>query len=154
MQEDFEVETEEIEEAETDRGGLSKGKRALIFVLIALVLAAIVVVLWLFSTYDDYEEMSSIDLANEDETVTEPVFTEELLRQTILDPETGYRSHPKVVSGPYMLTSWDGSTAEFEVNPYYLYGYFFLRSCRNCFPSPQSPQADPGLAGLPGGNLP
>ena len=68
MQEDFEVETEEIEEAETDRGGLSKGKRALIFVLIALVLAAIVVVLWLFSTYDDYEEMSSIDLANEDET--------------------------------------------------------------------------------------
>ena len=68
------------------------------------------------------DDGNGVYLANEDETVTEPVFTEELLRQTILDPETGYRSHPKVVSGPYMLTSWDGSTAEFEVNPYYLYG--------------------------------
>ncbi|MCR5098278.1 MAG: DUF5711 family protein [Lachnospiraceae bacterium] len=72
MQEEYEVETEEISEetteADTDRGGLSNGKRALIFVLIALVLAAIMVVLWLFATYDDYEEMSSVGLANEAET--------------------------------------------------------------------------------------
>lgn len=58
-------------------------------------------------------------LANEDPGVKEPVFNAELLKKTILDPETGYQSHPSVVSGPYMLTSWDGVTAEFEINPYY-----------------------------------
>ena len=58
-------------------------------------------------------------LANEDETVNEPLFTAELLRETILDPETGYMSHPSVVSGPYTLTSWDGETAEFAINPYF-----------------------------------
>lgn len=46
-------------------------------------------------------------------------FTVSLLEKTILDPETGYRSHPSVVSGPYMLTSYDGESAEFEINPYY-----------------------------------
>ncbi len=46
-------------------------------------------------------------------------FTVSLLEETILDPETGYRSHPSVVSGPYVLTSYDGESAEFEVNPYY-----------------------------------
>ena len=49
----------------------------------------------------------------------QPIFTAELLRRTILDPETGYNSHPSVVSGPYMLTSYDGVTAHFELNPYY-----------------------------------
>lgn len=46
-------------------------------------------------------------------------FTAELLKQTILDPETGYLSHPSPVSGPYMLTAYDGTTAEFGINPYY-----------------------------------
>ena len=46
-------------------------------------------------------------------------FTAELLRETLLDPETGYLSHPAVTSGPYRLTAWDGVTAEFEINPYY-----------------------------------
>ena len=46
-------------------------------------------------------------------------FTAELLRQTILDPETGYLSHPGVVSGPYTLTSFDGSVCEFERNTYF-----------------------------------
>lgn len=64
-----------------------------------------------------------IYLANEDKSITEPVFTAELLRKTILDPETGYQSHPSVVSGPYKLTSWDGVTAEFEKNPYYRGNY-------------------------------
>ena len=58
-------------------------------------------------------------LANEDDSVKEPVFNAELLKKTILDPETGYQSHPAIVSGPYMLTSWDGVIAEFEINPYY-----------------------------------
>ncbi len=34
-----------------------------------------------------------------------------------------YRSNPKVVSGPYTLTSWDGTTAEFAVNPNYKGNY-------------------------------
>ena len=46
-------------------------------------------------------------------------FTAELLNKTMLDPDTGYRSHPSAVSGPYMLTSFDGVTAEFEINPYF-----------------------------------
>jgi len=49
----------------------------------------------------------------------EPLFTADLLRKTILDERTGYRSHPSVVSGPYTLVSWDGVTAEFAVNPMY-----------------------------------
>ena len=58
-------------------------------------------------------------LANADPSVTEPIFTAELLKQTILDPETGYATHPKVTSGPYRLVSFDGVTAEFEINPYF-----------------------------------
>ena len=46
-------------------------------------------------------------------------FDAALLKQTVLDPETGYLSHPSAVSGPYVLTSYDGTTAEFEINPYY-----------------------------------
>ena len=58
-------------------------------------------------------------IGNADPAVTEPVFTAELLQKTILDPETGYNSHPKVVSGPYRLLSWDGVTGHFEINEYY-----------------------------------
>lgn len=46
-------------------------------------------------------------------------FTTDLLRSTILDENTGYMSHPGVTSGPYTLTSFDGTTAELELNPYY-----------------------------------
>ena len=48
-------------------------------------------------------------------------FTSELLEKTLLDGETGYLSHPSVVSGPYKLTSFDAasSTAEFEINGHY-----------------------------------
>lgn len=46
-------------------------------------------------------------------------FTAELLRQTMLDPVSGYVSHPSVVSGPYQLVSFDGVTAEFAINPLY-----------------------------------
>jgi len=34
-------------------------------------------------------------------------FTAEILAETILNPETGYRTFPKVVSGPYKLVSFD-----------------------------------------------
>lgn len=43
-------------------------------------------------------------------------FTAELLRQTVLDPENGYRTHPAVTCGPYVLTGFDGVTATFEIN--------------------------------------
>ena len=56
-------------------------------------------------------------LANIDDSVKEPIFTAELLRKTILDPETGYRTFPKISSGPYTLESWDGTTATFAANP-------------------------------------
>ncbi len=37
-------------------------------------------------------------------------FTAELLEKTMLDPETGYSSHPTVTSGPYQLVSYDAAT--------------------------------------------
>lgn len=46
-------------------------------------------------------------------------FTADLLKKTILDPETGYNTHPSVVSGPYVIKSWDGVTGHFEINPYF-----------------------------------
>ena len=48
-----------------------------------------------------------------------PLFTAELLRSTILDETTGYKTHPTVTSGPYLLTSYQSGVAEFEVNPRY-----------------------------------
>lgn len=50
---------------------------------------------------------------------TAGTFTTEALQQTLLDPETGYVTHPKVTSGPYKLISFDGTKAEFEINEYY-----------------------------------
>ena len=60
-----------------------------------------------------------IRIGNEDPSVEEPIYTAELLQRTILDPETGYNSHPKVTSGPYVLTDYDYETAHFEINKYY-----------------------------------
>lgn len=45
-------------------------------------------------------------------------FDAEVLRKTMLDPETGYLSHPSVCSGPYMLESYDGEAVQLTVNPY------------------------------------
>ena len=66
-----------------------------------------------------YDDGQGVYIGNADKTAAEPVFTAELLRKTILDPETGYNSHPSVVSGPYVLRSFDGQTAHFEANPHY-----------------------------------
>lgn len=48
-------------------------------------------------------------------------FTADTLRTTVLDPNTGYLSHPSVTSGPYKLTSYDAqaNVASFEINPFY-----------------------------------
>ncbi len=63
-----------------------------------------------------------IYLTNEDGS-DEPIFTAELLKKTMLDPETGYISHPKVTSGPYKLISYENGVASFEVNEYYKGNY-------------------------------
>lgn len=63
------------------------------------------------------DDGNGIYLTNIDEG--EPVFTAELLRSTILDPQTGYLTHPTVTSGPYRLVSYDGNRAEFELNERY-----------------------------------
>lgn len=71
---------------------------------------------------DDGEGVYIRNIPDEDGTVEEePIFTAELLQETILDPQTGYLSHPSVVSGPYKLVSFDWETreAEFEINEYY-----------------------------------
>lgn len=49
------------------------------------------------------------------------LFTSALLRETILDPEKGYQSHPAVTSGPYQLQSYDAeqAVATFVLNPKY-----------------------------------
>ena len=60
-----------------------------------------------------------IYIGNEDPSVQEPLFTEALLRQTIMDPDTGYNSHPSVSSGPYVLTDYDYRTAHFRINEYF-----------------------------------
>ena len=45
------------------------------------------------------------------------------LQETILNEATGYLSHPSVTSGPYVLTSYDGQTAELALNKYYKGNY-------------------------------
>lgn len=60
-------------------------------------------------------------IRNVDSAIEEPVFTGELLKQTVLDPETGYLSHPTFTCGPYKLTGYDAESGkvDFELNPYY-----------------------------------
>ena len=43
-------------------------------------------------------------------------FSAELLKKTLLDPETGYISHPSVTSGPYQLTAYDGESVTLDLN--------------------------------------
>ena len=47
------------------------------------------------------------------------VFEASTVRSKVLNAKTGYMTHPKVVSGPYTLTSFDGTTAVFSLNKYY-----------------------------------
>ncbi|MBR3334282.1 MAG: hypothetical protein IKG23_08350 [Clostridia bacterium] len=68
-----------------------------------------------------YDDGEGVYIGNEDRTIQEKVFTADLLRSTVMDPENGYLSHPTVGSGPYRLTSWDSETltCTFEINPYF-----------------------------------
>ena len=66
-----------------------------------------------------YDDGKGVYIGNEEPEVTERIFCRELLEKTVMDPENGYLSHPTVGSGPYVLTSWDGVTCTFEINPYY-----------------------------------
>lgn len=65
------------------------------------------------------DDGEGVYICNSAKNAEEPLFTAELLQETILNPETGYMSHPTVVSGPYRLVSFDGETAEFEKNKYF-----------------------------------
>ena len=47
-------------------------------------------------------------------------FSADVLEDTLLDPIDGYMTYPKVSSGPYMLTSYDGRSVELAVNPQYI----------------------------------
>ena len=47
-------------------------------------------------------------------------FTADLLKQTVLDPDTGYAAHPSVTSGPYKMTAYDGKTVWLELNDKYI----------------------------------
>ncbi|MDL2205668.1 ABC transporter substrate-binding protein [Eubacteriales bacterium OttesenSCG-928-N13] len=65
------------------------------------------------------DEGQGIFVRNTDPSVTEPIFTAETLKATIMDPDIGYMAHPSVVSGPYTLESFDWETREavFKINP-------------------------------------
>ncbi len=65
-----------------------------------------------------YDEGSGVFIGNAAGR-NETLFTAERLSSSILNPATGYLSHPNPVSGPYCLVSYDGVTAAFEINPFY-----------------------------------
>ena len=52
-------------------------------------------------------------------------FTAEVLRESLLNPQAGYLSHPAVTSGPYRLVNFDSAAhvALLEINPYYTGNY-------------------------------
>ena len=62
-----------------------------------------------------------VQIENIDKELEEPLFTAQLLRETMLDPESGYLSHPSVVSGAYVMDYYDAEahTAAFSINPYF-----------------------------------
>ena len=66
-----------------------------------------------------FDDGSGVYIGNEDPDVIEKIFSSELLQKTVMDQDSGYLSHPTVGSGPYVLTSWDGQTCTFEINPYF-----------------------------------
>ena len=60
-------------------------------------------------------------IVNENANQPEVPFTTDVLRTTLLDPVSGYMSHPALTSGPYTLVAYDAATGQvdFERNPYY-----------------------------------
>ena len=76
--------------------------------------------------YCDVEDtQKGAQLCNIDPENPEVPFTADILQETIFDEKTGYMSHPKLTSGPYMLTEYDADSGllEFALNPYYKGNY-------------------------------
>lgn len=69
--------------------------------------------------YAVMDEGKGAYLANENDSYNQAMLSADVLRDSIMNPETGYLIHPSPVSGPYCLESFDGVTAEFEINPFY-----------------------------------
>lgn len=65
-----------------------------------------------------YDDGEGVYIGNAERKDLESPFTAELLQETLLG-ENGYLSHPSISSGPYVLVSYDGKTAEFEKNTHY-----------------------------------
>ena len=65
------------------------------------------------------DDGQGVYIRNTENPEGEPLFTADLLKQTLLDETNGYLSHPAVVSGAYRLVSYDGTEVRFELNPYY-----------------------------------
>lgn len=66
-----------------------------------------------------YDDGYGVYLANADTSDPQKLFTADLLRRTLMDPDTGYNSHPSITSGPYVLTAFDGTTCHFRRNASY-----------------------------------
>ena len=66
-----------------------------------------------------YDDGDGCYIDNDNRELEEKLFTAELLKATVMDPEEGYLAYPTVGSGPYRLTGWDGKTCRFEINPYF-----------------------------------
>ena len=72
------------------------------------------------SGYEDPEtgDPLGIKIVNEDGS-DGSLYTADLLKKTILDPQNGYNTFPSVVCGPYVIDSWDGVTGHFHINEYF-----------------------------------
>ena len=66
-----------------------------------------------------YDDGEGVYIADEADKTSRSGYNADKLRRTILDPATGYNSHPSVCSGPYVLDSYDGVTCRFSRNPYF-----------------------------------
>ena len=66
-----------------------------------------------------YDSGNGAYIGSAADPAAESPLTAGLLRETILDPETGYLVHPDPGTGPYRILSFDGTTAEFTLNPWY-----------------------------------
>ncbi len=68
-----------------------------------------------------YDDGEGCYIGNEDPGVKQTIFTADLIRETVMDPDYGYLAHPTVGSGPYVLTGWNQETftCTFEINPYF-----------------------------------
>ena len=64
-------------------------------------------------------------LCNQNPNQTTVPFTVEVLQRTVMDAQTGYRSHPMLTCGPYSLEAYDSATGrvDFVLNPYYKGNY-------------------------------